>query len=192
MKKIFLLVVAALAVGYYCYSKYYDPGVTYKVKNNSVTISDKYSKISFTRADPFEISGYVSSADDKKNDQLSVFAGVFDIVHGNTAIEFATLPNDNKPVELSSLSAEAQRILKEQKCQLGYVKDHTMSLIAVTENAGTDKLVRGIKQGDMVDIKGYKVKIDSAKVNRERINAADFQNTVCVTELSIRSNPAAN
>jgi len=192
MKRLFLLAVAVMAAGYYCYVKYYDPGVTYRVKNDCVTISDKHSKISFTKGEPFEISGYVSAADDKKNGATAILAGVFDIVHGDTAIEFVTLPYSNKPIELSSLSAEAQRILKEQKCQLDYVKEHTMSLTAVTKNAETDKRVREIKKGDMVEIKGYKVKIDSAKFDGKRIKAADFPNIVCVTELSITSSPAVN
>lgn len=59
MKKLFLIGVALLTAGYYCYSKYYNPEVTYKVKNDNVTISDKHSKISFTKAEPFEISGCV-------------------------------------------------------------------------------------------------------------------------------------
>ncbi len=35
----------------------------------------------------------------------------------------------------------------------------------------------------MFDIKGYKVKIDYAKLDGERMKTADFPNTVCITEL---------
>jgi len=195
MKNLLLLVIVLLAIGFFYYSKhnvpavtYNVPAVTYEVKNDSVTISAKDKQFVFTKAEPFDIKGYVVEAHYSDDGPLSLLAGQYGIVWGDTAIELASAPQE-KMKDLSFFSPEAQKVLQEHGCAAGYLNNHFMSIAAVTENAGVNKTLRDIKEGDIIDMKGYKVNIKSATFGGSPLNL-DFPNTVCITEVSIKDNPA--
>ena len=190
MKNLLLLVIVLLAIGffYYSYSKHNVPDVTYEVKDDSIILSAKDKQFVFTKAEPFDIKGYVMGANYSNDGPFSFFAGQYGIVWDNTAIELASAPKE-KMKDLSYFSPEARKVLQEHGCAADYINNHFMSMAAITENAELNKTLRNIKEGDIIDIKGYKVNIKSATIEGSSINF-NIPNTVCITEASIKNNSA--
>ena len=188
MKNLLLLIIVLLAIGFFYYSKHNVQDVTYAVKDDSVILSAKDKQLVFTKAEPFDIKGYVMGAHHSNDGPFSFFAGQYGIVWGDTAIELASAPKE-KMKDLSYFSPEARKVLQEQGCAAGYLNNHIMSIVAVTENAEVNKTVKDIKEGDIIDIKGYKINIKSATIEGSSLDL-NIPNTVCITEVSVKNNQA--
>jgi len=188
MKNLLLLVIVLLAIGFFYYSKHNAPDVTYEVKDDSIILSAKDKQLVFAKAEPFDIKGYVMGANYSNDGLFSFFAGQYGIVWDNTAIELASAPKE-KMKDLSYFSPEARKVLQEQGCAADYINNHFMSIAAITENAEVNKKLRDIKEGNIINIKGYKVNIKSATIEGSSLDL-NIPNTVCITEVSIKNNPA--
>lgn len=187
MKNFILILIVLLAVGYFFYSKYNNgTGLTFETNNDTVTLTDKDKKLEFTKTEPFSIGGYVMGAGHSSESLFSLFSGMYIIVSGDTAIELASASSE-KMQDRSSFSAEAQKVLQERGCAASYINEHIMNISAIAENAGINERMMEIKQGDIINIKGYKANIKSATIDGSPVNL-NLPNTVYVTEVSVNNN----
>jgi len=207
MNRILLLIIALLCIGYFFYSKHNGPGisqavkhipifstaqerqdVSFKMEDNRTIVSDQDTRIEFTKTEPFNIKGYIVGADHPDKGLLSVFAGTYGIVWGDTAIELASAPPE-KMKDLSYFSPEARKVIQEQGCAAGYLNNHIVSIMAIAENAAIDKTLRNVGEMAIIDARGYKIHIDSVYFKGESVSM-NLPNTVCITEVSVTDKAA--
>ena len=206
IKHIILLIAGLLCIGYFYYSNYVNPGindniknnpifsfaakkqdVSFKVEDNRIILSNKDTRIVFTQTEPFNVNGCLMFAHRAPEGPFSLFAGFYDIVWGDTAIELALAGKRRASDQSYSpyLSPETRKVA-DGGCRVEdkYIDDHSVILVVIADNAETDKTLRNIKEEVFVNLKGYKVHLDSINYQGKDANT-DISDAVCITEVSI-------
>ncbi len=184
MKKILFIVIVAVCAAYFYYHSGNDSSdMVFDVEDDALHIKADNFDYSFKRLDDYEISGYVMGAEHAGSGPFSVFSTTCGIVWGDTAIEIAS-SRDDQSKDLSEYSSEAQAVLRKEPCGANYLNRHISSLAVVAESSVLDSVMRNIKEKDMVTLKGYKVKLQSARFDDMPVQF-DHNAFVCVTEAVI-------
>lgn len=192
MKNFIILVIVISVIGFFLYSRYSLPKITYQVGPEQIQLSVKDAQVEFARGEPFEIKGYVSGSDRINDSEFSFLTGTYAVVWGDLPIELASSGKEGK-FDQSELSPEARKFYQEKGCSgtCAFINNHMIVFAAITENADMYKKVRSIKERDMVSIKGYKVALRSAKIKGEPCEIG-IPSTVCITEVVINNMPGRN
>jgi len=190
MKKVItvvaIVIVIGVGVGYFMYLKEQTPSITFGVDEEKLQLSGDSFKFVFKILDPVEIEGYVLGVNHQNEGPYSVFNSIFGIVWGDTAIELASATPDQLK-DTSSFSQEAQEVIRKYGCAADYLNRHVVSFTATADNDTVDKVMRSLEREDLVRLKGYKLRIESAEFEGMPIKLYK-PNSVCITEATINGN----
>ena len=151
------------------------PGDIEKKKDDAVWV--------FSPKKSYEIAGLIIGWQTIDQPGVNILAGSAGIVWGKPAIELA-LQADGKRDD-ARLSDEAKAVLDQYGCPAGYLTQHTLTLMTIGASDEIDGVLRRLREGDGVYMKGMIVAVKSATYKGANINLNVPITHLYVTELRV-------
>lgn len=109
----------------------------------------------------YEIAGYVIGAQAMDKAPVDVMACSMGLIWDKPAIELAKQSGGKR--DDSKLSQEAKEILRVHGCPAGYLNKHTVTLMTIGATEEIDTVLRVMREGYGIYMKGMVVKAKSSK-----------------------------